>query len=234
MAAPSVKLAKRVRAVFPDTGIYPPGTTSRPEKMHRAVEELLVSKALDYGTQVRVGLLDPAENHLPSDQFDTEATSVTGFHVHVYFDPTKEESVREAMAMRNEAIKSFPNITVNKAYREAVGPHPEAMWELELHSPAQFTQFMPWLIAKHGNLAALVHPNLRPAGMKDRKQLMLEAYKSHTDSGFWLGKAEAIARISKGVEKRIQKLVDNPNDPLMPPELLKGMQGLAGAPKPKL
>ncbi|KAJ6117422.1 hypothetical protein N7512_007147 [Penicillium capsulatum] len=58
-----------------------------------------------------------------------------------------------------------------------VGPHPVAMFEVNIFTPAQFGAFVPWLVINRGPLSALLHPNTVDS----------EEERNHTQRATWLG-----------------------------------------------
>ena len=52
-----------------------------------------------------------------------------------------------------------PELRIYRVWDKPVGPHPVAMFEVNLFTPAQFGAFIPWLVINRGPLSALVHPN---------------------------------------------------------------------------
>lgn len=64
-----------------------------------------------------------------------------------------------------------------------MGPHPYAMFEVNLFTPAQFGAFIPWLVIWRGPLSALVHPNTdEPGTLESESEL-----RNHTQRATWLG-----------------------------------------------
>ena len=52
-----------------------------------------------------------------------------------------------------------PELRIYRFWTGPLGPHPIAMFEVNLFTPAQFGAFIPWLVINRGPLSALVHPN---------------------------------------------------------------------------
>ena len=63
-------------------------------------------------------------------------------------------------------------------FDQPIGPHPVAMFEVNIFTPAQFGAFIPWLVINRGPLSALVHPNTENMG---------EEARNHTQRATWLG-----------------------------------------------
>ncbi|TVY82413.1 putative 21.2 kDa protein [Lachnellula suecica] len=77
----------------------------------------------------------------------------------------------------------FPELRIYKFWEGPLGPHPVAMFEVNLFTPAQFGAFIPWLVINRGPLSALIHPNtVNPkSGEHD------EAKRDHTQRATWMG-----------------------------------------------
>ena len=54
---------------------------------------------------------------------------------------------------------SVPELRIYRFFTEPLGPHPIAMFEVNLFTPAQFGAFVPWLVYNRGPLSVLIHPN---------------------------------------------------------------------------
>ena len=46
-----------------------------------------------------------------------------------------------------------------RLHMKPVGPHPIAMFEVNVLNPIQFGAFLPWLVVNRGPLSVLVHPH---------------------------------------------------------------------------
>jgi aromatic ring-cleaving dioxygenase len=92
-----------------------------------------------------------------------------------------EESVRAAIMPPDSFLSDQPTVPELRIYRfwdRPIGPHPVAMFEVNLFTPAQFGAFIPWLVINRGPLSALVHPNTDDKG---------EDKRNHTQRATWLG-----------------------------------------------
>jgi aromatic ring-cleaving dioxygenase len=92
-----------------------------------------------------------------------------------------EESVCAAIRSLNSFPTDQPTVPELRIYRlwdKPIGPHPVAMFEVNLFTPAQFGAFIPWLVINRGPLSALVHPNTDGEG---------EHKRNHTQRATWLG-----------------------------------------------
>lgn len=72
---------------------------------------------------------------------------------------------------------TVPELRIYTFFDRPVGPHPIAMFEVNLFTPAQFGAFIPWLVINRGPLSALVHPNTVEG----------EDERNHTQRATWLG-----------------------------------------------
>lgn len=89
---------------------------------------------------------------------------------------------------------TVPELRIYKVWDKPLGPHPTAMFEVNLFNPgmcsrptfwrnqaehwqiqAQFGAFIGWLVINRGPLSALVHPNTG------------DDYRDHIERAFWLG-----------------------------------------------
>lgn len=70
-----------------------------------------------------------------------------------------------------------PELRIYTFFDRPVGPHPVAMFEVNLFTPAQFGAFVPWLVVNRGPLSVLVHPNT----------VETEEERNHTQRATWLG-----------------------------------------------
>lgn len=78
-----------------------------------------------------------------------------------------------------------PELRIYRFWEKPVGPHPYAMFEVNLFTPAQFGAFIPWLVIWRGPLSALVHPNTAaggPGALESEEEL-----RNHTQRATWLG-----------------------------------------------
>lgn len=72
-----------------------------------------------------------------------------------------------------------PELRIYRFFDRPVGPHPVAMFEVNLFTPAQFGAFVPWLVINRGPLSALVHPNTSESAAEEER--------NHTQRATWLG-----------------------------------------------
>lgn len=81
----------------------------------------------------------------------------------------------------NEA--AVPELRIYRVWDRPVGPHPVAMFEVNLFTPSQFGAFIPWLAIYRGPLSALVHPNTVEPGVNEKAA----EWRNHSDRAIWLG-----------------------------------------------
>lgn len=77
---------------------------------------------------------------------------------------------------------SVPELRIYTFFDRPVGPHPYAMFEVNLFTPAQFGAFIPWLVIWRGPLSALIHPNTDEEGYQADIEL-----RNHTQRATWMG-----------------------------------------------
>lgn len=82
-----------------------------------------------------------------------------------------------------------PELRIYQLWDRPLGPHPLAMFEVNLFTPAQFGAFIAWLAVWRGPLSALIHPNTvltadeRAAGVD---QVEVER-RDHAERAIWMG-----------------------------------------------
>ncbi|WKT49343.1 Dopa 4,5-dioxygenase [Fusarium oxysporum f. sp. vasinfectum] len=81
-----------------------------------------------------------------------------GFDIHIYYLQTNETQVKYAKELWERIRREFPELRIYKLWERPIGPHPIAMFEVNVFSPAQFGAFVAWLAIWRGPLSALVHP----------------------------------------------------------------------------
>ncbi|GAB7352265.1 hypothetical protein MBLNU459_g2727t2 [Dothideomycetes sp. NU459] len=93
-----------------------------------------------------------------------------GFDVHIYFQQTNAEEALFAKQLWERVRREFPELRIYTLWDRPIGPHPVAMFEVNLFTPAQFGAFVPWLVINRGPLSALLHPNTGD-DIRDHSQL---------------------------------------------------------------
>jgi len=100
-----------------------------------------------------------------------------GFDIHIYHFQNNSDQVAFAKALWERIRREFPELRIYRFFDRPVGPHPIAMFEVNLFTPAQFGAFIPWLVIHRGPLSVLIHPNTASE----------ENEWNHTQRAMWLG-----------------------------------------------
>ncbi|KPI38845.1 putative 21.2 kDa protein [Cyphellophora attinorum] len=123
----------------------------------------------------------PAENGQSKaySEFTSGVTNGTrgGFDVHVYYFQNSDFQKKYAQELWQRIRYEFPELRIYKFWEKPVGPHPYAMFEVNIFTPEQFGAFIPWLVINRGPLSALLHPNC-----DDHDHV-----RDHTQRATWLG-----------------------------------------------
>lgn len=82
----------------------------------------------------------------------------------------------------SSSSSAVPELRIYRFWEKPVGPHPYAMFEVNLFTPAQFGAFVSWLVIWRGNLSVLVHPNTDEEGLDSESEL-----RNHTQRATWMG-----------------------------------------------
>ncbi|KAG4427757.1 hypothetical protein IFR05_016761 [Cadophora sp. M221] len=104
------------------------------------------------------------------------------FDIHIYYFQANPAQLQFAKDLWTRIRLEFPELRIYTFWDRPIGPHPVAMFEVNLFTPAQFGAFIPWLVINRGPLSALVHPNT-----VDEKGEMLDEYRDHTQRATWMG-----------------------------------------------
>ncbi|KAF3015892.1 hypothetical protein E8E14_009873 [Neopestalotiopsis sp. 37M] len=99
-----------------------------------------------------------------------------GFDVHIYYNAKNDEQAKYAKELWERIRREFPELSVYSFWDKAIGPHPVAMFEVNIYTPAQFGAFIPWLAIWRGPLSALIHPNTIEEGSYVRDGSSVQAY----------------------------------------------------------
>ncbi|KAI1817317.1 DOPA-like domain-containing protein [Poronia punctata] len=105
-----------------------------------------------------------------------------GFDVHIYYYQTNKQQKEYAKALWERIRREFPELEIYSFWDRPIGPHPVAMFEVNLHSPAEFGAFIPWLAVWRGPLSALIHPNTDEEGGEAAVEL-----RNHSERAIWMG-----------------------------------------------
>ncbi|KAF2661722.1 hypothetical protein K491DRAFT_687125 [Lophiostoma macrostomum CBS 122681] len=99
----------------------------------------------------------------------------TGFDVHIYFLQGDEAEVKFANELWERIRREFPELRIYRVWDRPIGPHPVAMFEVNIYTPEQFGAFIPWLVINRGPLSALIHPNTD------------DELRDHSQRATWMG-----------------------------------------------
>ena len=112
-----------------------------------------------------------------------DASAITGYHAHVYYDP----DTRELAGQIRAGLEAF-TVELGRWHDRPIGPHPKPMYQVAF-APDQFAQVVPWLMLNRAGLCILVHPitgddvadhDVNPLWLGDRLPIDLEFLRRHT------------------------------------------------------
>ncbi|KAH8666461.1 DOPA-like domain-containing protein [Xylariales sp. PMI_506] len=106
-----------------------------------------------------------------------------GFDIHIYYFQQNKAQATYARELWERIRREFPELRIYTFWDRPIGPHPVAMFEVNLFTPAQFGAFIPWLAIWRGPLSALVHPNTVEEGVDE---LDIER-RNHSQRAMWMG-----------------------------------------------
>ncbi|KXJ85095.1 DOPA-like domain-containing protein [Microdochium bolleyi] len=167
-------------------GTYPPPLSG----LYADLALLSEDKAADGKSVVN----PPADK--PSDAYEQFTAPLDngvrgGFDVHIYHDSSDDEQAKYARQLRERIRREFPELRMYAFWTVPIGPHPLAMFEVNLLTPAQFGAFVPWLAIWRGPLSALVHPDTlppsAPGGEGEDDDEGLRELRNHTECALWMG-----------------------------------------------
>ncbi|KAI0391782.1 DOPA-like domain-containing protein [Xylariaceae sp. FL0594] len=107
-----------------------------------------------------------------------------GFDIHIYYYQTNKQQTEYARALWERIRREFPELRIYTFWDRPIGPHPVAMFEVNLFTPAQFGAFVPWLAVWRGPLSVLVHPNTQAQEGEDPMAVEL---RDHSERAIWMG-----------------------------------------------
>jgi len=97
-------------------------------------------------------------------------TTISGYHVHVYFDI---DSIDKARALCEAARDRF-GVVMGRMHEKPVGPHPR--WSCQLaFGPEAFAEVVPWLALNRSGLTVFLHPETG------------DVIADHTEHALWMG-----------------------------------------------
>ncbi|KAF7554881.1 hypothetical protein G7Z17_g2607 [Cylindrodendrum hubeiense] len=106
------------------------------------------------------------------------------FDIHIYYLRSNAEQTKYAKELWERVRREFPELGVKSFWDKPIGPHPVAMFEVNLFTPAQFGAFVSWLSIWRGPLSALIHPNVVP---KEGETLHEVGKIDHSERAIWMG-----------------------------------------------
>ncbi|RYO37551.1 hypothetical protein AA0111_g2503 [Alternaria arborescens] len=115
-----------------------------------------------------------------------------GFDAHIYFLQSDNEEVKFANELWERIRREFPELRIYRVWDRPIGPHPVAMFEVNIFTPEQFGAFIPWLVINRGPLSVLVHPNTD------------DELRDHTQRAMWLGQPLPLS--TKSFREKDEKL----------------------------
>ncbi|KAH9884067.1 DOPA-like domain-containing protein [Xylariomycetidae sp. FL2044] len=106
-----------------------------------------------------------------------------GFDVHIYYFQANATQTQYAKDLWERIRREFPELRIYRVWDRPLGPHPVAMFEVNIFTPAQFGAFIAWLAIYRGPLSVLIHPNTVEEGVSKSDG----ARRDHTERAIWMG-----------------------------------------------
>ncbi|KAI1440929.1 DOPA-like domain-containing protein [Annulohypoxylon stygium] len=107
-----------------------------------------------------------------------------GFDVHIYYLQSNEAQTKYAKELWERIRHEFPELRIYRVWDRPIGPHPVAMFEVNLFTPAQFGAFVAWLAIYRGPLSVLIHPNTTEGEGAEGNEV---ERRNHTQRAIWMG-----------------------------------------------
>ncbi|KAH8888585.1 hypothetical protein GQ53DRAFT_654084 [Thozetella sp. PMI_491] len=106
-----------------------------------------------------------------------------GFDIHIYYFQENPVQTKYAQELWERIRREFPELRIYRLWDKPLGPHPVAMFEVNVFTPHQFGAFISWLAIWRGPLSALVHPNTVEEGVHPAES----AERNHIEQAIWMG-----------------------------------------------
>ncbi|CAJ2504962.1 Uu.00g123560.m01.CDS01 [Anthostomella pinea] len=106
-----------------------------------------------------------------------------GFDVHIYYFQNNQKQTEYAKDLWERIRREFPELRIYRFWDRPLGPHPVAMFEVNVFTPAQFGAFVSWLAIYRGPLSVLIHPNTVEEGVSSSD---IER-RNHSERVIWMG-----------------------------------------------
>jgi len=103
-------------------------------------------------------------------------SSNNGFDFHIYYMQHSESETKYARELHERIRREFPELRIYKFWDRPIGPHPVAMFEVNVFTPHQTGAFFSWLTVNRGPCSVLIHPHTG------------DALKDHTELMSWMGR----------------------------------------------
>ena len=105
----------------------------------------------------------------------TETGTISGYHAHVYYDPSDRAPAERLRA----AIEERFDVQLGRWHDRPIGPHPQASYQVAFE-PALFESLVPWLALNRDGLTIFLHP------------LTGDDLADHRDYAMWLGPSDRL------------------------------------------
>jgi len=99
-----------------------------------------------------------------------------GFDFHIYYMPSSPSEVTYAKDLHERVRREFPELRIYKFWDRPIGPHPTAMFEVNVFTPHETGALFSWLTVNRGPCSVLIHPNTG------------DPYADHTEHVSWMGR----------------------------------------------
>lgn len=107
-----------------------------------------------------------------------------GFDLHIYYNQGNPAQTKYARELHERIRREFPELRIYDVFKGPVGPHPVAMFEVNVFTPAQFGAIVSWLAVWRGPLSVLIHPNTVAGPGEDGVEV---ARRDHSQRAIWMG-----------------------------------------------